>query len=257
MIAVLCAIRQEISPLAACMNVSKKFDIDEIPFYQGDMDGRPLTLVQGGIGRNNAIKAASCLLESTNVDLLISAGVAGGIRHGLKVGDLVVAERVGYSGQSDFDGEELQLESDFACKEEIVQLARQFSNDPESKMHFGKLLTVDKVINQASTKKRIGEQNSFLAVEMESAAVAEVAMEKGVEFAAIRSISDDIDDDLQLDYDNVISDEGKVKVGSIALSVLKNPQKLALLSRLNKQTRSASKSLANFMNKLIPLIDTN
>ena len=257
MIAVLCAIRQEISPLAACMNVSKKFDIDEIPFYQGDMDGRPLTLVQGGIGRNNAIKAASCLLESTNVDLLISAGVAGGIRHGLNVGDLVVAERVGYSGQSDFDGEELQLESDFACKEEIVQLARQFSNDPESKMHFGNLLTVDKIINQASTKKRIGEQNSFLAVEMESAAVAEVAMEKGVGFAAIRSISDDIDDDLHLDYDNVISDEGKVKVGSIALSVLKNPQKLALLSRLNKQTRSASKSLAYFINKLIPLIDTN
>jgi len=257
MIAVLCAIRQEISPLAACMNVSKKFDIDEIPFYQGDMDGRPLTLVQGGIGRDNAIKAASCLLESTNVDLLISAGVAGGIRHGLNVGDLVVAERVGYTKQHDFDGKELLLESDFACKEEIVQLARQFSNDQESKMHFGNLLTVDKVINQASTKKRIGEQNSFLAVEMESAAVAEVAYEKGVGFAAIRSISDDIDDDLHLDYDNMISDEGKVKVTNIALSVLKNPQKLALLSRLNKQTRRASKNLANFMTKLIPLIDTN
>jgi adenosylhomocysteine nucleosidase len=239
------------------MNVSKKFDIDEIPFYQGYMDGRPLTLVQGGIGRDNAIKATSCLLESTNVDLLISAGAAGGIRPGLNVGDLVVAERVGYTRQSDFDGEELQLESDFACKEEIVQLARQFSNDPESKMHFGNLLTVDKVISQASTKRRIGEQNSFLAVEMESAAVAEVAYEKGVKFAAIRSISDDIDDDLHLDYDNMISDEGKVKVTNIALSVMKNPQKLALLSRLNKQTRRASKNLANFMTKLVPLIETN
>ncbi len=91
---------------------------------------------------------------------------------------------------------------------------------------------------------------------MESAAVAEVASERGVEFAAIRSISDDIDDDLHLDYDNVISDEGKVKVGSIALSVLKNPQNLALLSRLNKQTRRAAKNLAYFMTKLIPLIDT-
>ena len=124
-------------------------------------------------------------------------------------------------------------------------------------MHFGKLLTVDKVISKASTKRRIGEQNSYLAVEMESAAVAEVACERGVEFAAIRSISDDIDDDLHLDYDNMISDEGKVKVGNIALSVLKNPQKLALLSRLNKQTRSAAKSLAYFMTKLIPLVDTN
>ena len=44
---------------------------------------------------------------------------------------------------------------------------------------------------------------------------------------------------LHLDYDNIISDEGKVKVTSIALSVLKNPQKLALLSRLNKQTKTA------------------
>jgi adenosylhomocysteine nucleosidase len=257
MIAVLCAIRQEISPLVACMNVSEKFDIDEITFYQGDLNGRPLTLVQGGIGRENAIKAASCLLESTNVDLLISAGVAGGIRHGLNVGDLIVAESVGYSKQSDFDSEKLQLESDFVCKKEIVQLARQFNNDSELKLHFGNLLTVNKVISQASTKRKIGEQNSFLAVEMESAVVAEVARKKGVEFAAIRSISDDIDDDLHLDYDNIISDEGKVKVTSIALGVLKNPRSLALLSRLNKQTKTAAKSLAYFMTKLVPLIDTN
>jgi adenosylhomocysteine nucleosidase len=257
MIAVLCAIRQEISPLVACMNVSKKFNIDEIPFYQGDLNGRPLTLVQGGIGRENAIKAACCLLESMTVDLLISAGVAGGIRQGLNVGDLVVAERVGYSKQSDFDSEELHLESDFVCQKEIVQLARQFSNGLELKLHFGNLLTVDKVISQASTKRRIGEHNSFLAVEMESAAVAKIACEKGVEFSAIRSISDDIEDDLHLDYDNIISDEGKVKVTSIALGILKNPQSLALLSRLNKQTKTAAKSLAYFMSKLIPLIDTN
>ena len=257
MIAVLCAIRQEISPLVSCMNVSKKFNIDEIPFYQGDLNGRPLTLVQGGIGRENAIKAASSLLESTRVDLLISAGVAGGIRHGLNVGDLVVAENVGYSKQSDFDCEKVQLESDFVCKKEIVRLARQCSKDLEPKLHFGNLLTVDKVISQASTKRKIGEHDSFLAVEMESAAVAEVACEKGVAFAAIRSISDDIEDDLHLDYDNIISDEGKVKVTSIALGVLKNPQSLALLSRLNKQTKTAAKSLAYFMSKLIPLIDTN
>ncbi len=252
MIAVLCAIRQEISPLVACMNVSKKFDIDEVLFYQGDLNGLPLTLVQGGIGRENAIKAASCLLESTSVDLLISAGVAGGIRQGIHVGDLIVAERVGYTRQDDFDGNELQLESEFVCKKEIVQLARELSNGLESRLHFGNLLTVDKVISQASIKRKIGEQNSFLAVEMESAAVAEVACEKGVEFAAIRSISDDLDDDLQLDYDNIISDEGKIKVTSIALGVLKNPQSLALLSRLNKQTKTAAKSLAYFMSKLIP-----
>lgn len=254
MIAVLCAIRQEISPLVACINVHEKFDIDEVLFFRGDLNGLPLVLVQGGVGRKNAVKAANCLLESIKVDLLISAGVAGGIRHGLNVGDLVVAESVGHSNQCDFDGEELQLESDYVCNKEVFQLAMQVSKGMKMKFHFGSLLTVDKVISCASTKKRIGEQNPFLAVEMESAAVAEVAYGKGVKFAAIRSISDDIDDDLHLDYDSIMSDEGKVKVTSIALEVLKNPQKLSLLRRLNKQTKTAAKSLALFMSELIPVI---
>ncbi len=254
MIAVLCAIRQEISPLVACINVHEKFDIDEVLFFRGDLGGLPLVLVQGGVGRKNAVKAANYLLESIKVDLLISAGVAGGIRHGLNVGDLVVAESVGHSNQCDFDGEELQLESDYVCNKEVFQIARQLSKGMESKFHFGSLLTVDKVISSASTKKRIGEQNSFLAVEMESAAVAEVAYRKVVKFAAIRSISDDIDDDLHLDYESIMSDEGKVKVARIALEVLKDPHKLSLLRRLNKQTRTAAKSLALFMSELIPII---
>ena len=253
MIAVLCAIRQEISPLVASINVHEKFDIDEVLFFRGDLNGLPLVLVQGGVGRKNAVKAANCLFESIKVDLLISAGVAGGIRHGLNVGDLVVAESVGHSNQCDFDGEELQLESDYVCNKEVFQLARQLSNGMESKFHFGSLLTVDKVISSASTKKRIGEQNSFLAVEMESAAVAEVAYRKGVKFAAIRSISDDIDDDLHLDYDSIMSDEGKVKVASIALEVLKNPQKLSLLRRLNKQTRTAARVWLSSCLNLFPL----
>lgn len=254
MIAVLCAIKQEISPLVACINVHEKYDIDEVLFFRGDLNGLPLVLVQGGVGRKNAVKAANCLLESIKVDLLISAGVAGGIRHGLNVGDLVVAESVGHSNQYDFDDEELQLESDYACNKEVFQIARQLSKCMETKFHFGSLLTVDKVISSASTKKRIGEQDSFLAVEMESAAVAEVAYRKGVKFAAIRSISDDIDDDLHLDYDSIMSDEGKVKFTSIALEVLKDPQKLSLLRRLNKQTKTAAKSLALFMSELIPVI---
>ncbi len=254
MIAVLCAIRQEISPLVSYMNVHKKLDIDGMLFFRGDLNGLPLALVQGGVGRKNAVKAANCLLKSIKIDVLISAGVAGGIRHGLNVGDLVVAESVGHSNQCDFDVEELQLESDYVCNKEVLQLARQLSKSMESKFHFGSLLTVDKVISNASTKKRIGEQNSFLAVEMESAAVAEIAYKEGVKFAAIRSISDDIDDDLHLDYDSIMSDEGKAKVASIALEVLKNPQKLSLLRRLNKQTKTAAKSLALFMSELIPII---
>ncbi len=154
MIAIVCALRQEISPLLGCMDVSKESEIDKVLFYQGDLNGLPVTIVQGGVGRENAIKATKCLLESMEVDLLISSGVAGGIKQGLKVGDLVVAERVGYSKQSDFDGKKLQIETDYVCSKKVVRFAEQLRGDLGLMLHVGNLLTVDKVINKANTKKK-------------------------------------------------------------------------------------------------------
>jgi nucleoside phosphorylase len=60
------------------MDVHKKSDIDEMLLFQGDLNGLPLALVQGGVGRKNAVKAADYLLESVKVDLLISAWRCGG-----------------------------------------------------------------------------------------------------------------------------------------------------------------------------------
>lgn len=257
MIALLCALQQEIRPIMEHLDVTEKFNMEKALFYQSNLDGLPVTLVQCGIGRNNAIMATNCLLQSLKIKLLISYGIAGGMREGINVGDLVVAENVSYSGQNDFESGELQVDSNFPCKKEFVQLARQFDNKPGLKLHYGNLLTVDKVIGQASIKKKIGEQDSFLALDMESAAIAEVACEKGVEFAAVRSISDDIGDDLEIDYDGLITSEGKVRVSSLALKVMKDPKQLATLSRLNRQTKTAVKSLSSFMLQFIPAIYDN
>jgi adenosylhomocysteine nucleosidase len=254
MIALVCALQQEIRPIMKSLHVSKKFNIEEVLFYQADLDGLPITLVQTGIGRDNAIKATNYLLRSLKIKLLISSGIAGGMRQGISVGDLIIAENVSYSSQSNFENGELQLKSNFPCKKEVVQLAKQLSSDLELKPHCGNILTVDKVISQAKTKRKIGEQNSFLAVDMESAAIAEVACENSVEFAAIRSISDDIEDDLEIDYDGIISSEGKVRVSNLALKVMKDPRQLAALRRLNRQTKTAVKKLSSFMLQFIPAL---
>ena len=254
MIAIIFAMRQELSPVASQMHISRKFNIEDALLYEAEMNGRPVVLVQGGIGRKSTIKATNHLLQSFDISLLISSGVAGGIKQGLHVGDLVIAENVGYSKQSDFEGSGLQLEADYSCKKDLVELARQLGADSDLRTHSGGLLTVDKVIGHAKTKKKIGELSPFLAVEMESAAVAEIAHVKGIEFAAIRSISDDIEDDLQIDYGDIITDDGKVKVSGLALKLMKSPQKLAILKRINKQTKTAARNLSVFMSRFIPLL---
>ncbi len=139
MIALMCALQQEIRPIMEHLHVSKKFNIEEALFYQADLDGLSVTLVQCGIGRNNAIKATNYLLKSLKINLLISSGIAGGMRQGISVGDLIMAENVSYSKQSDFENGELQLESDFPCKKEVVQLAKQLSSDLDLKLHCGNI----------------------------------------------------------------------------------------------------------------------
>lgn len=252
MIAILYAIKQEINPIMKHMHVSKKFKIEEMLFFQADLNGLPVTLVQTGIGRDNAIKATNHLLKTFKINLLISSGVAGGLRQGIGIGDLAIAENVGYSKQRDFAGEDLQLESSFPCKKDFIELAKQVSKESEIKSHCGDLLTVNKVVGQARVKKRIGEQASFIAVDMESAAIAGVAEERGIGFAAVRSISDSVEDEIDIDYNDIMSSEGKVKYSNLAVSVMKNPQRLVTLKRLQKQTKAAAKSLSFFMTKLVP-----
>ncbi len=252
MIAVLYAIKQEINPIMEHMHVSKKFNVGDMLFYQADLDGLPVTLVQTGIGRNNAAKATDHLLQTFKINLLISSGVAGGIRPGVNLGDLVIAENVSYTKQSDFERGVLQLESSFSCKEGFVELAKKVSKDSDVVSHCGDLLTVDKVISQARTKKKIGENATFIAVDMESAAIAEVADKRGVEFAAVRSVSDTIEDNIDIDYADIMTDDGKVKYSNLAMNIMRNPRRLAILKRLHKQTKVAAKRLSFFMAQLIP-----
>jgi len=252
MIAVLYAIKQEINPIMEHMHVSKEFNVGDMLFYQADLNGLPVTLVQTGIGRNNAAKATELLLQTFKINLLISSGVAGGIRPGVNLGDLVIAENVSYTRQSDFERGVLQLESSFSCKEGFVELAKKVSKDSDVVSHCGDLLTVDKVISQARTKKKIGENATFVAVDMESAAIAEVADKRGVEFAAVRSVSDTIEDNIDIDYADIMTDDGNVKYSNLAMNIMKNPRRLAILKRLHKQTKVAAKRLSFFMVQLVP-----
>ncbi|MDR4505575.1 MAG: 5'-methylthioadenosine/S-adenosylhomocysteine nucleosidase [Candidatus Scalindua sp.] len=254
MIAVCCALPQELNPLISCANIRKKFHFEKSIFYQADLKGRPVIFVQTGIGRENAVKATTHLLQTINITIVISSGVAGGIREGIHVGDLIFAENVHYCRQGDFGGERLPVESAFTVKGELVQLALELSDRLGVKYHCGDVLTVDKVIARAETKRKIGRQDSFIAVDMESAAIAQIARDKDIDFVIIRSVSDDVDDDLAIDTDNLITDTGKVRISNLAVNIMRDPKQLANLRRLNKQTKKAARCLSAFMREYIPLL---
>ncbi len=255
MIAVCCALPQELNPLISCVNVIKKFHYEKSVFFLVDLDGQPVTFVQTGIGKENAVKATHHLFQSVNINTVVSSGVAGGLRGGIHVGDLIFGNTVGYSKQNDFVDERLRIESAFSSKGELVKLALKLGNRLGVKYHCGNILTVDKVIERAETKRTIGSQNNSIAVDMESAGIAQIVHDYGKDFVVIRSISDDVDDDLSIDSGNLITETGKVKISNLAMNIVRDPHQLANLRRLNKQTKRATRSLSAFLMEYIPLLN--
>ncbi|MCP5007911.1 MAG: hypothetical protein GY941_28855 [Planctomycetes bacterium] len=254
MIAVCCALPQELNPIISRVNINKKFHFEKTIIYLADLEGRTVAFVQTGIGRENAIIATNHLLKTVDINTIVSSGVAGGIREGIHVGDLIFAEKVHYCGQSNFEGERLAIESSFSCKGDLVRQAMELGDRLGMRSHNGNVLTVDKVIDRSETKRKIGNMDSFMAVDMESAGIAQVANVSGKDFVIIRAVSDGVDDDLSIDSGKIVTDTGKVRVSRLAMNIMRDPHQLANLRQLNKQMKRAARCLSAFMMEYIPLL---
>ena len=65
-------------------------------FYQGQLDGNDVVIVQSGIGKVAAALATAILIDKFQPDYVVNTGSAGGFNPTLKVGDIVVSSEVRY-----------------------------------------------------------------------------------------------------------------------------------------------------------------
>ena len=68
--------------------------MEGIPFYGGTLQGRPVCVVEGGMGTAAASRATRALITETAPSLVNSAGVCGALRPEQKVADLVVSRQL-------------------------------------------------------------------------------------------------------------------------------------------------------------------
>jgi adenosylhomocysteine nucleosidase len=99
------------------------------------------------------------------------------------------------------------------------------------------------VVWQAEEKRRLQRATEATGLDMESAAVAAVAQERGLPMAIVRTVSDLADEDLPLDFNLFLRPTGWVK-GMQAIIV--RPSSLVGLNRLRKQSRVAADRLTEW-----------
>ena len=74
----------------------------------------------------------------------------------------------------------------------------------EHQILLGRILTGDQFVSKKDVKIQLGKDFEALCVDMESGAVAQVCTRLGVKFLIIRSISDSITDESDMEYETFV-----------------------------------------------------
>lgn len=221
MIAIIAAMSEELAAIQDAVAAAGPVQIREIVgqrIQQGHLAGRPVLLAQSGIGKVAAAATATVLAGLS--DQVIMVGTAGGLGPRVCSGDLVVGAEllqhdldvrplwgrwvVPWLGQARIPTDPkltaaLSRAASVVVESHRGELARQ--GFPEPGWHTGLLISGDRFVSTTAEAKRLQtELPEALAVDMESAAVAQVCHQAGVRFAVARTISDRADEAAGIDF---------------------------------------------------------
>ncbi|HEY5704459.1 MAG TPA: hypothetical protein VIS96_02680 [Terrimicrobiaceae bacterium] len=182
------------------------------------------------LGAMGAIAAASLerKLDRSVPALLISAGFAGGLRSGLRVGDLVLGEN--YSDRNVV--EKLSL---------------------DNRWNVGRVATADAILERAEDKRCLGLETGSLAGDLETARLAEVCAERRVPMLSVRCISDAVEDDLPVPADVLMNPQtGRPSPFLLFRYLMKHPSCVPSFNKLLKNSRMAQVQLAKGLEEILP-----
>lgn len=153
------------------------------------VSGSDICLVRAGIGKVNAAISTINMISRFAPDCIINTGVAGGLDNCLDIMDVVAADRICYHdvwcGTGNEAGQVQGLPVYFDCDSGLVGKASEFAD------HVGLLCSGDQFIDSPEKGRAIKSKfPDALAVDMESAAIAQVCLLDKIPFIAMRVISD-------------------------------------------------------------------
>ena len=220
------ALSWEVRPLLRRLSGVRKSGVEKNgPAYSFIVQGMPVHLTVAGVGAENAYREARQLLKRFRLRGLVTIGFAGGLVDSLNAGDIVLADQV-------FDQ---RTGERFDCSGDLW---------PIENVHRGGLLSATEVITSAVEKRNLAGKWGAVAVDMESAGVARAAAESGVEFAAIKAITDTSMQSISFDFANCRSDDNRLSFWKIAREGMRTSQTIRDMWMLAKGAHVAARALA-------------
>lgn len=228
------AMHEELNRIVAMLSDVTEEKVARKLVYIGKLNNKKVSVVFSGWGKVAAATTSTMLIERYAITRLVFTGVAGGIQPHLNIGDIVIGtsfvqhdmDCAGVLGIKRFEIPLLSLTE--ISSSEILQIkAEQAVNDYLSTdlvsdvdkeelnnlnitnpvIYSGLIASGDQFISSEDKLKELQQAlPDLLAVEMEGAAVAQVAYEYDLPFIVIRIISDKANDDSLIDFSRFIEE---------------------------------------------------
>ncbi|BAN74304.1 MULTISPECIES: 5'-methylthioadenosine/adenosylhomocysteine nucleosidase [Lacticaseibacillus] len=214
-VGVICAMEEEIRTLLARQTQQHETIIASQHYFEGKIGDVDVILVQSGIGKVQAAMTAALLLATYKPDVVINTGSAGGIGHGLAIGDVVISSGVSYH---DVDATAFgYLPGQLPQQPQIFEAGMSYVTQIQTAAaatgltpKVGLIVSGDQFINGKEAIARILKTYpQALASEMEGAAVGQVAKEFHTPFVVIRAMSDVADEQSGVDFDKFVIKAGE------------------------------------------------
>lgn len=217
-IAVLGAMECEIEEVKNYLINLKEQVYKDLKIFTGNIGNKFIILAQTGIGKVNAALNCQYIIDTFAPDVIINIGVAGGVGEGLQVGDIVIGNSLvqhdfdvsvlGYAKGYMFTGFDKDKPTRFYSDKSVMEQFKKSlqTTVKENKIYEGIIATGDQFVSDKKLKSQINKTFNALAVEMEGAAIAQVATRNQIPFLVTRVISD-LADGTTAQYQNVFEKE--------------------------------------------------
>ena len=220
---------------------------DGFAAHEGSLAGRRVVVVIAGPDAAAARRGTLALQAGHRPQWVVAAGFATALVPDLRVGDIVMADR-------------LVTEADAPGAISGGELAVDFQIDPAAlatlrHLRVGRLLAVDRLLADGRQKRLLAERHGALAADRQSASVANVCREKRVRFLAIRAIREPCDS-LPVEVDNVVRQRSwPGRIGAVAAAMFHRPSSLPELWQRNEDSLMAGERLGQFLTGVIKQLD--
>jgi len=194
------------------------------PFRAFAANRPDIRILVTGMGAQNTRKAFAAALAEDKPSMVITCGYAGGLNPVFPPEALV-----------------LHADAGFPLTQKLIQTGGR----------LGTYHCVTTVAITAQEKAVLYVQTKCDAVEMESGIIRQMCAEQGIPSATFRVISDAANENLPLNFNELMTPEMTMDFGKLAWTLMKSPGKIPELMRFGNRVKFSAKKLGEALAKAL------